>query len=118
MALYTDEPVYEGVGTCRAAPCVGWAAVRREIERQVADNARITLLSAEVAGNTVTGRWQADATRIRLAGVERIVGSDTIEVGGDKIATNRVVYDATDPQTAILIDWLETQTRYASRRAG
>jgi len=109
MALYADDAVYSGVGTCRLTLCVGRERIQQEIQRQVADQAQITLLSANVSGNTVSGTWSADATRIRLAGVERIVGTDTVELRAGRIVANRVAYDASDPQTAILIEWLQEQ---------
>jgi hypothetical protein len=109
VALHTDDAVYSGVGSCRLSPCVGREAIQREIQTQVAGSARITLLSAQPSGNVVTGRWSADAERIRLAGVERIVGTDTVEVRDGRIVANHVVYDASDPQTARLIEWLEIQ---------
>jgi ketosteroid isomerase-like protein len=109
VALYADDAVYAGVGSCRLNACVGREAIQREIQIQVAGSARITLLGAQVSGNVVTGRWSADAERVRLAGVERIVGTDTVEIRDSRIVANRVVYDASDPQTARLIEWLETQ---------
>ncbi|MEK7215097.1 MAG: nuclear transport factor 2 family protein, partial [Chloroflexota bacterium] len=38
MATFAPDAVYQGLGLCAARPCVGAAAIQREMERQVADN--------------------------------------------------------------------------------
>ena len=103
MAFMTDDAVWEGTGGCLDAPCVGTAAVRAEFATFVADHLRVTVISSQVSGNTVTGKVEAASDTIRAAGVERIVLSYTVEWRGDKIASNRLVLDASDAQTATLL---------------
>jgi len=103
MAFFTDDAVFQGSRGCLAAPCVGTAAVRAEFATFVADHLRVTVISSQVSGNTVTGKVEAASDTIRAAGVERIVLSYTVEWRGDKIASNRLVLDASDAQTATLL---------------
>ena len=108
MSLYADDATYEGIGSCRLQPCVGRAAIEREIARQVEDQAFVVLLDGQAEGDTARGRWEADATRVRLAGVERVTGTDVVTVRAGRIVANRVTYDSNDPQTARLLEWLTT----------
>jgi hypothetical protein len=41
--------------------------------------------------------------------VERITGTETITVRGDKIASLQLVPNASDPQTARFLDWARAQ---------
>ena len=34
LALYKDDAVVDGVGLCAVAPCVGKAAIQKELERR------------------------------------------------------------------------------------
>ena len=56
LALYADDAVIDGGGLCTVAPCVGKAAIQKELERQVADKQHITILKQYVSGNVLTGR--------------------------------------------------------------
>lgn len=102
MAFFTNDAVWQGSGGCLAA-CVGTAAVRAEWAAFVADHLHVTTISSQVSGSTVTGVREAASDYIRAAGVERIRFSFTLEVRGDKIASIRLVIDASDPQTATFL---------------
>ncbi len=102
MGFYTDDVMLEGFGLCAAAPCVGKAAIQKEIERQVADKFAGTEIpgTARVSGDTLTFRSEVVSDSIKAAGVERIIVSLTTVVKGDKISSIRYVLDLSDAQTA------------------
>src|SRR5207249_3721245 len=102
MAAVTDDIVLQGFGLCFETPCVGRAAVQKEIEREVADHLQHTtnLGPLRVTGDTLTSRFEARSDRIKAAGIERILVSATTVVRGDKITSIRWVLDSSDAQTA------------------
>jgi hypothetical protein len=111
LALYTDDAVKDGGGGCAAAPCVGRAALQKELERLVADNPpALTILQSYVSGNVVTIRFEARSVRVKQAGVERIIEWGIFETKGDKIAYARLgVLDRSDAQTARFAEWQRAQ---------
>jgi ketosteroid isomerase-like protein/transposase len=110
LALYADDAVLDGPGLCAAAPCVGKAAIQKELERRVAAKQRGTILKQYVSGNVLTQRVEARNDAAYKAGVERYIGWDIVEVKGDKIAYWRSgVLDRSDPQTARFDEWQRAQ---------
>ena len=109
LALYTDDAVIDGPGLCAAAPCVGKAAIQKELERRVAAKGRATTISDCVSGNVLTSRFEVRSDQIREAGVERIVVWEIIEIRGDKISSVRGLSERTDPQTARFLEWRRLQ---------
>lgn len=105
MATLTDDAVLEGWGLCTPRPCVGKAAIQREVERRVADKEDFRLVTgtARVSGNTRTAQIEIRSDSITAAGVERLVASATDEVPVDKTSFARFVLDPTDPQTATFL---------------
>jgi hypothetical protein len=99
-ALFTDDGVLQGVAGCFTSPCTGRAAVLAALQREVGDKARITILGTQPVGNTVTGRFQAESDLVRAAGAQRLLGTDTVTLRGDRVASFRIAFDLTDPQTA------------------
>jgi hypothetical protein len=91
----------------RRAPCVGKAAIRKDLERLVADHSRrVTPLSTYVSGNVLVTRLEARSDTIHKAGVDRIIVWAIREMRGDKIAAIRCCLpERTDPQTAHLLEW-------------
>ena len=73
LALYADDAVIDG-GGCAAAPCVGKAAIQKELERRVANKPHVTILQHYVSGNVVTSRVEFRNDRVKQAGVERVIG--------------------------------------------
>src|ERR1700687_2581180 len=61
LALFTDDAVIDSQsGRCTDAPCVGKAAIRKDLERLVLDRSRrVTPLNTYVAGNVVVTRFEA-----------------------------------------------------------
>ena len=102
MATLTEDAIFEGYGLCAAAPCIGKAAIQKEVERQVADKTKTALIggTASVTGDTFTSRNEVRSDSIKAAGVERIVVSRTWETKGDKASLQRSVLDTTAAQTA------------------
>src|ERR1700687_4859016 len=60
-ARFTDDAVIDSQsGRCTDAPCVGKAAIRKDLERLVLDRSRrVTPLNTYVAGNVVVTRFEA-----------------------------------------------------------
>src|SRR5712691_7386973 len=109
LALYADDAVIDGGGLCAAAPCVGKAAIQKELERQVADKQHFTILKQYVSGNVMTSRFEVRNDTVKKAGVERTIGWVITEVKGDKTAYVRAgVPDRSDPQTARFLEWMRT----------
>ncbi len=102
MATFADDAVFEGLGLCAATPCVGKAAIQKEMEREVADHTIFTGVGvSRASGDTLTGsRSEIRSDSIKAAGIERIIASGTTVIKGDKISSIRHVLDTTDAQTA------------------
>jgi hypothetical protein len=108
LALFTDDAVIDAQsGFCASAPCVGKAAIQKDLERYVADKSRrVTPLNTYVSGNVLLTRFEARSATIQKAGVERIILWGIREMRGDKIASTRCCLpDRTDPQTARFLEW-------------
>ncbi len=111
VALFTDDATVAHGRIC-TPPCVGdLGAVRRQYEQDVASAIKLTIVDSQVSGNTVSIRIELRGIPMRAAGVDRIVGTDVIEVRGDKIASLRYTSDVTDPQTAKFREWVRTQSQ-------
>ena len=108
LALFTDDAVIDAPnGPCAMAPCVGKAAIQKDLERLVADKSRrVTPLSTYVSDNVLVTQLDARSDTIRKAGVDRIIVWAIREMRGDKIAAIRCCLpERTDPQTARFLDW-------------
>ena len=110
LAMFADDAIFDGGGLCTAAPCVGKAAIQKELEREVVDKVHVTILKTYVSGNVVTSRFEFRNDTIKKAGVERIIGWWIVETQGDKISYVRgAIPDHSDQQTARFFEWLRTQ---------
>ena len=108
LALFTEDAVIDAPsGPCMLAPCVGKAAIQKDLERLVADHSRrVNPLKTYVVNNLVVTRLEASSDTIRKAGVDRIVVWAIREMRGDKIAAIRCCLpERTDPQTARFLEW-------------
>jgi ketosteroid isomerase-like protein len=108
LALFTEDAVIDAPsGPCAMAPCVGKAAIQKDLERLVADKSRrVTPLSTYVSDNVLVTQLDARSDTIRKAGVDRIIVWAIREMRGDKIAAIRCCLpERTDPQTARFLDW-------------
>lgn len=108
LALFTDDAVIDAEsGLCAKAPCVGKAAIQKDLERYVADKSRrVTTLNNYVTGDVLLTRFEARSASIEKAGVERIILWGIRTMRGDKIASTRCCLpERTDSQTARFLDW-------------
>ena len=111
LALYSDDASVQGGGLCAVAPCVGKAAIRKELERRGAARNHATIIGKYVSGNVAVVQ-----SEVRIGsgadqwspGVDRIIVWSIYEVTGDKIAVVTLVGQRTDPQTARFIEWLRS----------
>jgi hypothetical protein len=112
VALFTEDAVIDTEsGGCAKAPCVGKAAIQRDLERYVADKSRrVTPLDTHVSGNVLVTRFEARSATITKAGVDRIVLWGIREMRGDKIATSRCCLpERTDAPTLRFLEWENAQ---------
>jgi ketosteroid isomerase-like protein len=84
MALFTDGAVRED-GSCQP-PCVGLAAVRRSVQKNIDEHFQANVTSTEGAGDTVTARAEISSDALRAHGIEKRMTSYTIKLRGGKIA--------------------------------
>lgn len=105
---FTDDAVQVGGGGANlcagASPCVGKAAVQRQIENAVANHIQLTIVgSPQVSGNVVTVRVELRNDGTRAAGVDRIISLMAWTFRGDKISRLTQEQDLTDAQTAAFV---------------
>ena len=108
LALFTEDSVIDAEsGYCAKAPCIGKAAIQKDLERYVADKSRrVTPINTYVSGNVLVTRFEARSATIQKAGVERIILWGIREMRGGKIASTRCCLpERTDPQTARFLEW-------------
>jgi hypothetical protein len=108
VALFTDDAVIDTEsGLCASVPCVGRAAIEKDLERYVADKSRrVTPINTYATGNVLVTRFEARSATIQKAGVERIILWGIREMRGGKIASTRCCLpERTDPQTARFLEW-------------
>jgi ketosteroid isomerase-like protein len=108
LALYADDAVIDWSAVC-GGPCVGKAAIQKELESRVADKQHATILKQYVSGNVVTQRVEVRNDMVKKAGVERIIVWSIYETKGDKISYGLSARDHSDPQTARFDEWVRTQ---------
>jgi hypothetical protein len=108
MTLFTDDAVIDSEsGLCARAPCVGKAAIQKDLERFAADKSRhVTVLGTYVSGDILVTRFEARSAVIQKAGVERVILWGIRQMRGDKIASYRCCMpERTDPQTLRFLEW-------------
>ena len=110
VTLFTDDAVIDSPsGLCTAAPCVGKAAIQKDLERVVSDRSRrVVVLNTYVSGNVLVTRFEARSATIQTAGVDRIILWGIREMRDNKIAALRCCLpERTDSQTARFLQWEE-----------
>jgi hypothetical protein len=108
LALFTDDAVIDSEsGFCASAPCVGKAAIQKDLERYVTDKSRrVTTLNNYVTGEVLLTRFEARSATIQKAGVDRIILWGIREMRGDQIASSRCCLpERTDAQTVRFLAW-------------
>src|SRR5258708_15580202 len=108
LALYDDDATVQYGGLCWT-PCVGKAAIQKELERRVAAKNRWKIIGKYVSGNVAVIQTELRIGFIEGSGVERVVVWCIYEMKGDKIAVVPLVGQRTDPQTARFIEWFRSQ---------
>jgi hypothetical protein len=110
LALYNDDAIIQYGGLCWT-PCVGKAAIQKELERRVAAKNRWTIVGKYVSGNVAVVKTELRIGFIEGSGVDRVVVWCIYEVKGDKIAVVTLAGERTDPQTARFIAWILSQPK-------
>ena len=110
LALYSDDAMIQYGGLCWT-PCVGKAAIQKELERRVEARNRWKIIGKYVSGNVAVVQTELQIGYIESSGVDRVVVWNIYEVKGDKIAVATLVGQRTDPQTAQFIKWLTSQPK-------
>jgi hypothetical protein len=108
LALYSDNAIVQYGGLCWS-PCVGKAAIRKELERRVAAKNQFKIIGKYVSGNVAVVQTELRIGYIEKSGVDRIIVWNIYEVTGDKIVVATLVGQRTDPQTARFIEWFRSQ---------
>jgi hypothetical protein len=107
LALYSDGAIVQYGGLCWS-PCIGKAAIRKELERRVAAK-NLKIIGKYVSGNVAVVQTELRIGYIEKSGVDRVVVWNIYEVTGDKITVAALVGQRTDPQTARFIEWFRSQ---------
>ena len=108
LALYSDDAIVQYGGLCWS-PCVGKAAIQKELERRVAAKNQFKIIGKYVSGNVAVVQTELRIGYIEKSGVDRVIVWNIYEVTGDKIAVATLVGQRTDPQTARFIEWFRSQ---------
>ena len=108
LALYSDDAIVQYGGLCWT-PCVGKAAIQKELERRVAAQNQWTIIGKYVSGNVAAVQTELRIGYIEKSGVDRVIVWTLYEVKGDKIAVVTLAGQRTDPQTARFIEWVQSQ---------
>ncbi len=112
LALVTDDIRLVGGPQCTpAAPCIGAAAFRTDLENNyIGGHTKVTIVDVpQVTGTTVHARIEVRSDRIRAAGVERIVNNLTVEVRDGKLASYIAVPEMSDAQTAQFLAYVRAR---------
>lgn len=112
LALVTDDIRVIGGPFCTpAAPCIGTAAFRTELENNyIGEHIQVTTVGApQVSGTTVRARGEARGDIFRAGGADRVLNNQTAEVRDGKIANYLSVLDASDAQTAQYLAYVRAQ---------
>jgi hypothetical protein len=108
LALYSDDATIQYGGLCWT-PCVGKAAIQKELERRVEARNRWKIIGKYVSGNVAVVQTELQIGFIEASGVDRVVVWIIYETKGDKIAVATLAGQRTDPQTARFIEWTRAQ---------
>jgi hypothetical protein len=108
LALYSDDAIVQYGGLCWT-PCVGKAAIQKELERRVEAKNRWKIVGKYVSGNVAVVQTELRIGYIESSGVDRVVIWCIYETRGDKIAVVTLAGQRTDPQTARFIAWIQSQ---------
>src|SRR5437764_10859414 len=85
LAFYADDAIIQYGGLCWT-PCVGKAAIQKELERRVEARNKWKIVGKYVAGNVAVVQAELQIGFIEASGVDRVVIWNIYETKGDKIA--------------------------------
>lgn len=109
LALYADDAVIEGGGRCRLEPCVGKAAIALELADRIARKPEVQTLGSYVSGNVLTTHLKVMNDATRLAGVDHFTVWVIYEARNGKLASERILFERSDPETMRFYAWLSLQ---------
>lgn len=101
LAVFSDDIILRAGRECpKDNPCIGkQAAKNKYIDSQIAANTKIVPFSIQVEGNLVTAKVEIRNRRTISTGIDRIIGTDNVEIHGDKIKSYIFVPDLNDEDT-------------------
>ena len=108
LALYGDDAIVQYGGLCWS-PCIGKAAIRKELERRVAAKNQFKIIGKYVSGNVAVVQTELRIGYIEKSAVDRVIVCNIYEIAEGKIAVATLVGLRTDPQTARSIEWFRSQ---------
>src|SRR5205823_13212971 len=108
LALYGDDAIVQFGGLCWS-PCIGKAAIRKELERRVAAKNQFKIIGKYVSGNVAVVQTELRIGYIEKSAVDRVIVCNIYEIAEGKIAVATLVGQRTDPQTARFIEWFRSQ---------
>ena len=106
--MYGDDAIVQYGGLCWS-PCIGKAAIRKELERRVAAKNQFKIIGKYVSGNVAVVQTELRIGYIEKSAVDRVIVCNIYEIAGGKIAVATLVGQRTDPQTARFIEWFRSQ---------
>ncbi len=72
LASYSDDAIVQYGGLCWT-PCVGKAAIQKELERRVAAKNRWTIIGKYVSGNVAVVQTELQIGYIEKSDVDRVI---------------------------------------------
>jgi hypothetical protein len=102
MAIFADDAAVQAGGIC-TMPCVGKAAIQREVERRIAEKAQVKVISLRESSGTATGVLHVVEAGFASCGVERILVNFTFVVEDGLMTSWTSGPDLNDPQSAKFI---------------
>lgn len=100
VALFGEDASWERGGRCPPNQCKGRERIKSELQIDVRNNHRLTIASAQAAGDTATARIELQTEGTRMAGVTRIIQIFTVSAADGRITAFRAENDLTDQVTA------------------
>jgi len=112
MAFYADNAQQYGGGLCGGAtPCLGKAAIQRQVENAASPGARVTLttIDFQISGNTLTTVDEIRTNATRTAGIDRFLQTTVTTYAGGLIIRRDIANVLTDPKTQEFIAFQAAQ---------
>jgi ketosteroid isomerase-like protein len=100
LALFTDDASLGRGGCPPQAPCVGKAAIGRQLARDKTNQVQYSVITLQVSGDTVTGRAEYRTVNVKNADLERVIENFTATFKGDKLSRLVHELDLSDSQSA------------------